>query len=297
MSSYLNTNMKQPFDMTQAKSQAGMLTEFTPIGDARAIAEIPELLQKKDYLGAGVNALSVLPVIGAIGDAARVGRKAEDARIDDLVSRFASNINKPVTQTTEYVSKNKPMNRVDVTHSAEELKGFDLKDELYHGTDEMFSSFNLKAPKKNRGTNVEGAYFFGGKNKENALDYGERTIIAVPRSGLKTFNRQEKTPEVSPAMLKEYKNQMKKAYGSRLDPEDLDDYAKEFAVNARAKWDVLTGSQKAAVLKAGGYGKYVDGDEIVILNPSDILMKGQYSPISGGLDKRAKTAKTFVDSL
>jgi hypothetical protein len=280
MSSYLNTNMKQPFDMKQAKSQAGMLTEFTPIGDARAIAEIPELLQKKDYLGAGVNALSVLPVIGAIGDAARVGRKAEDARIDDLVSRFASNINKPVTQTTEYVSKNKPMNRVDVTHSAEELKGFDLK-----------------APKKNRGTNVEGAYFFGGKNKENALDYGERTIIAVPRSGLKTFNRQEKTPEVSPAMLKEYKNQMKKAYGSRLDPEDLDDYVKEFAVNARAKWDVFTGSQKAAVLKAGGYGKYVDGDEIVILNPSDILMKGQYSPINDGLDKRAKTAKTFVDSL
>lgn len=58
--------------------QAGMLTEFTPIGDARAIAEIPELLGQKRYGAAGVNALSVLPVLGLFGDVARQGRKATE---------------------------------------------------------------------------------------------------------------------------------------------------------------------------------------------------------------------------
>tara|TARA_R110000772_G_C13134385_1_gene423242 strand:+ start:45 stop:701 length:657 start_codon:yes stop_codon:yes gene_type:complete len=58
--------------------QAGMLTEFTPIGDARAIAEIPELLGQERYGAAGVNALSVLPVLGFFGDIARQGRKATE---------------------------------------------------------------------------------------------------------------------------------------------------------------------------------------------------------------------------
>ena len=55
--------------------QAGMLTEFTPVGDARAIAEIPELLGQGRYGAAGVNALSALPMLGFFGDIARLGRE------------------------------------------------------------------------------------------------------------------------------------------------------------------------------------------------------------------------------
>ena len=55
--------------------QAGMLTEFTPVGDARAIAEIPELLGQGRYGAAGVNALSAIPVLGFFGDIARLGRE------------------------------------------------------------------------------------------------------------------------------------------------------------------------------------------------------------------------------
>ena len=54
--------------------QAGMLTEFTPVGDARAIAEIPELLGQGRYGAAGVNALSAIPALGFFGDIARLGR-------------------------------------------------------------------------------------------------------------------------------------------------------------------------------------------------------------------------------
>jgi SAM-dependent methyltransferase len=67
----------------KSKEQMGMLTDFAPvIGDAKALAEIPELLGQGRYGAAGVNALSVLPFVGALGDASRVSRKAADEAIE-----------------------------------------------------------------------------------------------------------------------------------------------------------------------------------------------------------------------
>ena len=62
--------------------QVGMLTEFTPVGDARAIAEIPELLGQGRYGAAGVNMLSAIPLVGAGADVARLSRKAADEAIE-----------------------------------------------------------------------------------------------------------------------------------------------------------------------------------------------------------------------
>lgn len=82
MASYLPPNIRPVPTVKQGKQALGMLTDMMPvIGDAKAVAEIPELLGQGRYGAAGVNALSVLPLVGAVGDAARLSRKAGDEAI------------------------------------------------------------------------------------------------------------------------------------------------------------------------------------------------------------------------
>lgn len=84
--------------------QAGMLTEFTPVGDARAIAEIPELLGQGRYGAAGVNMLSAIPLVGAGADVARLSRKAADKAIE--ANRASQTTQRPNTvETAKKASK------------------------------------------------------------------------------------------------------------------------------------------------------------------------------------------------
>jgi len=57
--------------------EAELTADFTPVvGDVKALAyDLPQNLQKGDYGWAAVDALSALPVVGMLGDAAKAGRK------------------------------------------------------------------------------------------------------------------------------------------------------------------------------------------------------------------------------
>lgn len=80
MSSYLPPNIRPVPTVKQGKQALGMFTDMMPvIGDAKAVAEIPELLDQDRYGSVGVNVLSMIPAFGFFGDIVRQGKKATEA--------------------------------------------------------------------------------------------------------------------------------------------------------------------------------------------------------------------------
>ena len=143
-------------------------------------------------------------------------------------------------------------------------KEFDENELLYHGTDKDFSAFDISAERANNTMNVRGVYLYGEARKGSAKNFGSNIYTVVAKKGLKTFNRQGDN-NLTPKMLEQHKIELENAGYGRGDPEELNEYALSFE-----KWSNIDGDAKARVLKAGGYEKYVDGDEIVILDPKNI---------------------------
>lgn len=153
---------------------------------------------------------------------------------------------------------------VDEQKLADDLpEDFDEDTILYHGSDRDFDTFDTTADRANNTMNVRGVYLYGENRKGSTKNFGSNTYTVVAKKDLKTFNRQGDN-ELSPEMIEQHKIELDNAGYGRGGQEELDEYATSFE-----KWSNIDGDAKARVLKAGGYEKYVDGDEIVILDPKN----------------------------
>ena len=134
----------------------------------------------------------------------------------------------------------------------------------YHGSNKDFDAFDTSAERVNNTMNVRGVYLYGEARKGSAKNFGENTYTVISKKGLKTFNRQGEN-KLSPEMIEQHKIELENAGYGRGGQEELDEYATSFE-----KWSNIDGEAKARVLKAGGYEKYIDGDEIVILDANNV---------------------------
>ena len=137
---------------------------------------------------------------------------------------------------------------------------FDEAVRMYHGSERDFNTFDTSADRANNKMNVRGVYLYSETRKESAKNFGSNTYTVVAKKDLKTFDRQGGN-DLSPEMIEQHKIELENAGYGRGGQEELDEYATSFE-----KWSNIDGDAKARVLKAGGYEKYVDGDEIVILD-------------------------------
>lgn len=134
---------------------------------------------------------------------------------------------------------------------------------MYHGTNNQFDFWDLKAERVNRGTNVTGVYFT--PRKEEALEYGGR-IITAEVTYRKPFHFNRKN-DITPAMVKKARELLLRftSYRERwLDEAILPDLVDR---GLDAIKDV-NGDIKREILVAGGYDAYIDGAHVVILSPT-----------------------------
>lgn len=213
---------------------------------------------------------------GAIGTVAGFGL---GTAITAGVKKYAGKSTKEIAET------------VDEAKLADELPdNFDEATELYHGSDRDFDTFDTTADRVNNTMNVRGVYLYGEARKESAKNFGSNTYTVVAKKDLKTFNRQGDN-ELSPEMIEQHKIELDNAGYGRGGQEELDEYATSFE-----KWSNIDGDAKARVLKAGGYEKYVDGDEIVILDASNTkIVRKNGDDLLAPIDPQSTAARIRKD--
>jgi len=196
-----------------------------------------------------------------------------------IVNKYAGKSTKEIAET------------VDEAKLADGLPdNFDEATELYHGSDRDFDTFDTTADRANNTMNVRGVYLYGEARKESAKNFGSNTYTVVAKKDLKTFNRQGDN-ELSPEMIEQHKIELENAGYGRGGQEELDDYATSFE-----KWSNIDGDAKARVLKAGGYEKYVDGDEIVILDASNTkIVRKNGGDLLAPIDPQSTAARIRKD--
>jgi hypothetical protein len=162
---------------------------------------------------------------------------------------------------------------------------------MYHGTDAEFDIFDVKAAKKNRGTNFEGVYTT--PDKLEAETFGKNVI------GLYVKSANPYSTGKSPVT-----KEMAAKYAKVLNfyPGYKDDSIR-FIISYFKKSGVfkdIDGALKTDVVKAGGYDSYIDGPHVVVFS-SD-----QVKPVSSEATriepKRVKTisketAKKVLESI
>ena len=217
-----------------------------------------------------------------IAEAAKKNDEAAVAKQILAEKKLADAKAEATTLVTRAVDDDLPASDVDkiIKDQMDEAEAYETE-ELFHGTDKDFDVFDNTAERSNTTMNVRGAYFYNEARQNSAKNFGKNTITAVAKKGLKTFYRQGDN-ELNPAMIKQHKIELEKAGYGRGGAEELDEYATSFE-----KWSNIDGEAKTRVLEAGGYGKYVDGDEIVILDPKNIkITKKNGKPKTETIDPR-----------
>ena len=142
---------------------------------------------------------------------------------------------------------------------------------MYHGTDAEFDIFDVKATKKNRGTNFEGVYTT--PDKLEAETFGKNVI------GLYVKSANPYSTGKSPVT-----KEMAAKYAKVLNfyPGYKDDNIR-FIISYFKKSGVfkdIDGALKTDVVKAGGYDSYIDGPHVVVFS-SD-----QVKPVSSKSDTK-----------
>ena len=162
---------------------------------------------------------------------------------------------------------------------------------MYHGTDAEFSIFDVKATKKNRGTNFEGVYTT--PDKLEAETFGKNVLGLYVKSANPYSTG--KSP-VTKEMAAKYAKVLNFYPGYKDDSIGfIISYFKKSGV-----FKDIDGALKTDVLKAGGYDSYIDGPHVVVFS-SD-----QVKPVSSEATriepKRVKTisketAKKVLESI
>ena len=148
-----------------------------------------------------------------------------------------------------------------IHHLLEDIKTSGI---FYHGSENRFDHFDVSANKVNRATNVSGIYFT--PREHEAHEYGEHIIKArITSENPFYFNKKnEITPEMqskAKELLLKYTNYKEQWLENAIIPDFVE------KGNFRSMSDV-SGEIKREILLTGGYDSYVDGDHVVILEPS-----------------------------
>lgn len=133
----------------------------------------------------------------------------------------------------------------------------------YHGTNASFDWWVLKADKVNRSQNVEGIYFTPSEGE--AKSYGSR-VVAARLTYRKPFYSNRRNIITQP---------MAKVYAEFLSSHThhpqywIDEVlVPNFIEKGRVSFMDIRGGVKRDILLAGGYDAYIDGEHVVILEPS-----------------------------
>lgn len=141
---------------------------------------------------------------------------------------------------------------------------------MYHGTNNKFDWWDLKAERVNRGTNVTGIYFT--PRRYEAEGFGSRIIEAEVTYRKPFYGSSGKRNNITPPMVKKAREQLLKFTRYKedwLDSAILPDLVeREFAAIRDVSGDI-----KREILLAGGYDAYIDGDHVVILEPNNQNIK------------------------
>ena len=168
------------------------------------------------------------------------------------------------------------------------LMGFNVHKTWYHGTKRKFSRFDPAAERANRGTNVEGSYFTN--DRSEAETYGETGGYFIRPKNIASSESVMPTPE----MVEEYTQALYREWNN--DDWSREVLAPDYAETGKMKAN-MTGESKRKVLAAGGYDAVMDGEHIVIFNPSDIRsVDAAFDPEKSGsseiLDSRRERVGT-----
>lgn len=135
---------------------------------------------------------------------------------------------------------------------------------FYHGTNNQFDDFDVSSKSVNRATNVAGVYFT--PRKHEAEEYGDRIITArIKTTNPFYFNKKN---QISDAMKEKAKELLLKYTNYKeqwLDNAIIPDFAEKGNFTSMSD---ISGEIKREILLAGGYDSYIDGDHVVILEPS-----------------------------
>lgn len=135
---------------------------------------------------------------------------------------------------------------------------------FYHGTNNKFDVFDVKADKINRATNVTGAYFT--PSASEADEYGNR-VIQVEISPRRPFYYGRKNV-ITDAMAKKAKELLMRFTNYKehwLETVIIPSFVEQ---GDFSKMSDISGDIKREILLAGGYDSYVDGRHVVILDPT-----------------------------
>jgi hypothetical protein len=137
----------------------------------------------------------------------------------------------------------------------------------YHGGNSHIESFELK-PTINRRGNVEGFYFT--KLLDKAKSYGD--IITIAKLNIKNPYILGKD-KPSYEMIEEYKKELHKEDPHLpIDGNWILDKAWDFMDKGIMLFTGMSGKAQQNVYKAGGFDSVLDGNEIAVFNPSDIVI-------------------------
>lgn len=135
---------------------------------------------------------------------------------------------------------------------------------FYHGTNSTFNTFDIKAEKANRATNVTGIYFT--PMASEADEYGSR-IIKAEISPRRPFynNRKNMVNEAMAEKAKELLFRFTNYKEHWLETVIVPRFVEKGTFEGLAD---INGDIKREILIAGGYDSYVDGRHVVILEPT-----------------------------